>query len=311
VANGDGATNCGAAVESCCTSLPVTGGTYERTYVNNGSGPSGLADPASVSSFRLDKYEVTVGRFRRFVAAWNGGAGYLPPAGSGKHTHLNGGRGLVNAGPPPDAGATYEPGWLAANDASVAPTDANLSDAQCDPGSSFATWTPSTGANETRPINCINWYEAYAFCIWDGGFLPSEAEWEYAAAGGAMQLEYPWGTTSPGPGTQYQIYECNYPGGTGCASSANIAPVGTASLGAGPWGQLDLLGNLEEFAVDSSAVPYVNPCVDCAHLTPTTQVIARGGAFSDDVSGLLPPDRNSVLYAYRGDGDGFRCARTP
>jgi len=47
-----------------------------------------------VGDFKLDKYEVTVGRFRQFVAAWNGGAGYTPPAGSGKHTHLNGGNGL-------------------------------------------------------------------------------------------------------------------------------------------------------------------------------------------------------------------------
>ena len=34
---------------------------------------TGLADPATVSDFRLDKYDVTVGRFRQFVKAWNGG----------------------------------------------------------------------------------------------------------------------------------------------------------------------------------------------------------------------------------------------
>jgi hypothetical protein len=36
----------------------------------------------------------------------------------------------------------------------------------------YDTWTSSPGNNELKPIVCANWYEAYAFCIWDGGFLP-------------------------------------------------------------------------------------------------------------------------------------------
>ena len=112
--------------------------------------------------------------------------GYEPPPGSGKHSHLNGGLGLVNADS--DAGVTYETGWLAADDVLIAPTDFNL-DRDCF-NNVYATWTPSPGENENlATINCVNWPEAYAFCIWDGGsdggsFLPSEAEWEYAAAGG-------------------------------------------------------------------------------------------------------------------------------
>ena len=65
-----------------------------------------------------------------------------------------------------------------------------------------STWTPSpvsgSASQENLPINCVDWAEAYAFCIWDGGFLPSEAEWEYAAAGGSLQLDYPWGSAGPG-----------------------------------------------------------------------------------------------------------------
>jgi formylglycine-generating enzyme required for sulfatase activity len=284
----------------------VAGGTYSRTYSNLGSGPTGEADPATVSGFRLDKYEVTVGRFRQFVTAWNGGSGYVPPAGSGKHAHLNGGHGLANSASP----GTYETGWVASDDSNIAPTNANLT-TSCTP---YATWTASAGSQETLPINCVNWYESAAFCVWDGGFLPSEAEWEYAAAGGSQEKQYPWGSTAPGtacPGTgcQYAIYNCDYPSGSGsCTGVTSIASVGTATLGAGAWGQLDLAGNVSEWNLDWYAT-YVDPCTDCAYLTTASSGVIRGGLYS--TSTLLPPTRNTSTRANPNAGTGFRCARTP
>src|ERR1700689_1763054 len=163
-AGGPGMTTCGADGESCCTSLEVEGGTYYRTYDLNDSGtpvfaadggPIGEADPATVGGLRLDKYLVTVGRFRQFVNAVlrpDGGPGYTPPPGSGKHTHLNGGLGLVNSG---NVGG-YETGWVATDDGNLGPTNTNLS---CDPN--YATWTASPGEEEALPINCVNWWGAY------------------------------------------------------------------------------------------------------------------------------------------------------
>jgi formylglycine-generating enzyme required for sulfatase activity len=310
--SGAGRSDCGADAESCCTSLEVPGGTYYRTYTNSGAGPTAEADPATVSGFRLDKYLVTVGRFRSFVAAWNGGAGWVPPAGSGRHAHLNGGAGLVIGGAP----GTYEPGWVASDDANVAPTDATLACVgslapNLAPGSMYGTWTPSAGSQENLPITCVNWYEAYAFCIFDGGFLPSEAELEYAAVGGSAQREYPWGTTDPGRSYQYAVYGCYYPSISGaCTGVANIGPVGTAALGSGLWGQLDLAGNVWEWTLDWHA-SYVDPCVDCANLTAGSLRSTQGGNFNTGTS-AFPPSRgqnnpaDTGPYAY-----GVRCARSP
>jgi len=302
-------TDCGQCSESCCTSLEVPGGTYYRTYTNYGGGPMGEADSATVSGFRLDKYDVTVGRFRQFVTAWNGGSGWTPPAGSGKHSHLNSGSGL-NA-----TGGGFETGWVTSDNGNISPTNGNLSDAACDPGNGSATWTPSAGSNDNRPINCVTWQEAYAFCIWDGGFLPSEAEWEYAAAGGNQQREYPWGSTAPGTGNQYAIYECDYPSGSGaCTGVTNIAPVGTATFGAGLWGQLDLAGDVFEWNLDWDNDLYVDPCTDCAYLTPSpsSDRVVRGDDFgSQGTTNLLPWSRVSNTPTYRYYFIGFRCARSP
>ena len=150
-------------------------------------------------------------------------------------------------------------------------------------------------------------------CIWDGGFLPSEAEWEYAAAGGAQQREYPWGSTDPGDSHQYAIYDCDYPISPleGCTNAANIAPVGTATLGAGSWGQLDLAGNVDEWTLDWYA-NYLDPCTDCAYLTATVNRATRG-------ADLLYAEASSLLSSERFDRykptdrvfAGFRCARAP
>jgi sulfatase modifying factor 1 len=308
--NGPGRSDCGAmGNESCCASLEVPGGTYDRTYVNSGDGGTAESDPATVSAFRLDKYAVTAGRFRPFVSAVlppDGGAGWMPPAGSGKHVHLNGGQGLVNVGD--DPGIAYETGWVASDDSNVAPTTAHL-DAAVE-----ATWTPSVGDSETLPINFINWWEAYAFCIWDGGFLPSEAEWEYAAAGGSEQREYAWGSADPGTNNEYAIFGCNYSGiteaTTGVCGTAtmNIAPVGTTSAGAALWGQFDMAGNVFQWTLDWFAV-YIDPCVDCANLTPGTAREARGGRYNGDL--LAPTVRGQFTATDRYTSIGVRCARTP
>jgi sulfatase modifying factor 1 len=314
---GPGMTNCGPGgqgTESCCTSLGVTGGTYYRTYGSDADGgATGLGDPATVSSFRLDKYLVTVGRFRQFVNAVlppGGGAGWLPVAGSGKHSHLNGGNGL-NA-----TGAGYEPGWVAMDDSNVGPSNTNLA---C--SVAYGTWTNTAGSNESLPMTCVNWYEAYAFCIWDGAFLPSDAEWAYAAAGGNEQRQHPWGSTDPGTNNQYAIYGCFYPNGAGdagvgnCTGVANIASVGTASLGAGPWGQVDLVGDVFEWDLDWAGS--YTACSDCADVVadsgrlPSTQRVFRGGDYVSAAYVLGPSTRGGAPPKDRLNGFGFRCARTP
>jgi sulfatase modifying factor 1 len=304
-ASGPGLSSCGKAAESCCASSSVPAGTYDRTYFSGDAGTS--ADPATISTFWLDKYDVTVARFRQFVAVAvpaDGGLGWRPAAGAGKHVHLNGGKGLLNVGPT-DAGVANELGWSSADDANISPTTANLA---C---STLSTWTAAPGSREGLPINCVNWWEAYAFCIWDGGFLPSEAEWEFAAAGGSQQRLYPWGATAPGTGNQYAIYNCDYPNGSGaCTDVSSIAPVGTPTLGTGLWGQLDLAGEMWQWTADWYKPAYVDPCVDCASLTGGSSRILRGGSYLDDSSNLLPTYRNANDPQIRNDFIGVRCARS-
>ena len=306
---GAGLSDCGAtANDACARSLLVSGGTFHRG--------TDSAAPATISDFRLDKYEVTVGRFRRFVDAWVGG--WRPATGSGKHTHLNSGSGLAAT-----AGG-YEPGWSAgwtnypgAGGAdAVIPVGTSATTAvawtqnlSC--STRYQMWTSAAGESERKPVNCLSWYDLHAFCIWDGGFLPSEAEWEYAAAGGNEERTYPWGDTAPGANASLAVYGCYYNGSGNCTRSVNVAAVGSVGAGDGKWGQSDLAGNVSEWNLDGYK-PFSPTCIDCANVSNDPVRLFRGGSFGTVASTLLATYRAfGRPPASRYDFFGGRCARTP
>lgn len=264
--------------------------------------------PATVSDFRLDTYLVTVGRFRAFVAAGMGTQHSPPAAGAGAHEAIPGS------------------GWDASWNSMFAPDTAALESAlkgSCG-DSMLQTWTDTAGANEELPINCITWYEAMAFCIWDGGYLPTEAEWNYAASGGNEQRAFPW-STPPGDlaiGCGYANYFINVPFMSSCidgmpgSSDTPGAPnqVGSeSSKGDSKWGQSDLGGNVTEWVLDLFN-DYLMSCDDCANLTtPATPPsrVARGGSFASTSNDLRTGSRQFGTPSGRYPNYGMRCAHAP
>jgi cysteine-rich repeat protein len=267
------AKTCGPGQDSdCCAAPVVIGGTFNR-----GNDPG---FPAKIADFRLDAYEISVGRFRKFVAGY---AQVMIAPGAGK-----------NPNNPAD------PGWNSARPMSEASL---LSDVKC---AASSTW--SVG-QDNLPMNCISWFAAEAFCIWDGGRLPTEAEWNYAAAGGAEQRAYPWGNTPPGANATHAVYGCYYPTETGkCGPGVFVAPVGSTPLGNGKWGHADLSGNLAEWVQDSLG-SYSSNCDNCAYLSENTDRMIRGGAYTDPAPNILSSYRDSNTAAVPDAYYGARCAR--
>ncbi len=287
---------CGAnGDDDCCASLPVPGGTYYRSYDVAGDALSGSQEfPATVSSFRLDKYEVTVARFRAFVDAGMGVQSSPPQAGAGAH--------------PAIVGSGWNPAWtrlLALDRATL------VAEVKCD--SELQMWTDARGANETRPMNCVALFQAIAFCTWDGGFLPTEAEWNYAAAGGNEQRVYPW--SAPPTATELSLTHASYFDGTDCVGDgrpgceqSDIIEVGRRPRGDGKWGQSDLAGNLAEWTLDSSR-PYETPCNDCSLLPGAMRQSVRGGSHRTGSTSLRSGTRDYNFNVSAVNYIGVRCAR--
>jgi formylglycine-generating enzyme required for sulfatase activity len=174
------------------------------------------------------------------------------------------------------------------------------------------------GGNATLPMNCMNWYQAVAFCAFDDGKrLPTQTEWAYAATGRGDRRKYAWGDDEPDCGHALLDLErapdgaatfCGFP-----------RPVKSTPFGRSPEGAWDLIGSLWEWTWDRAEYAdggYYPLVADGATNYP--------GPDRSDAAGDLGVLRGSY-YAhnfvssyskigwasdYGVVGHGFRCART-
>jgi formylglycine-generating enzyme len=280
---------------SCCETIWIAGGSY---LMGDGDEDDDVSYERTVSGFYLDRFEVTVGRFRKFQDAFA-----LPREGEGQHPRI--------------PGTGWQSTWEAlphefADGRTAVPTDEDDLARQLADDCDASTWADG---NPELPVNCVNWYVAFAFCVYDGGRLPTEAEWNYAASLGDAQRPYPWSESAadtsiaPIHATFY-----NYPD----PPLDLPTTVGSHSAGRGGFarfmgrGHDDLGGNVAEWTLDEWVDAPPSGCAsDCiANWTDdASERVVRGGAYQSPYNELRSGSRPSAPARTIASYFGFRCAR--
>ena len=138
--------------------------------------------------------------------------------------------------------------------------------------------------------------------------MPTEAEWEYVAAGPESQV-YPWGDAFDGRRLNWCDWSsCLWPIGAADDGYDYIAPVGTYPNGASWVGALDMAGNVSELVNDwyeddyYASSPITNP------LGPNSGVgkVLRGGSWAPTSALISTTSRTYHGPSSRSDFVGFR-----
>ncbi len=187
---------------------------------------------------------------------------------------------------------------------------------------------PGFEVTDNHPVACVRRPDALAYIDWlsevtgQAYRLPSEAEFEYAARGGATsetQATY-WGENWDDA--------CTYQNGADLAFVPNVpdipygqyaecddgyvftAPVGSFEPNA--WGLFDMAGNVSEWTEDCYQDSHDNVPTDG---TPFNKRqcrawVAKGGSWAGFPGLLRPATRLRILATTVGTGFGFRVARS-
>lgn len=153
-----------------------------------------------------------------------------------------------------------------------------------------------------HPIVYIDWYQANTYCIWRGGQLPTESQWEKAASGTDEHHIYPWGNAIDCKNANH-FHDTSL---SFCVGTTTV--IGNYEFGKSPYGVYDMAGNVLEWVLDWFEV-YPGGDASVANFGAIEKVV-RGGGWSSFESDLRVTYRLSDTPDTNINDDiGFRCAR--
>jgi formylglycine-generating enzyme len=156
-------------------------------------------------------------------------------------------------------------------------------------------------SNPRQPVVAISWFEAAQYCVWLSQCtglsyrLPTEAEWERAARGGAENQLFPWGDAAPQSLPDYQ-------------KRWQKGPEPVALYSPNAFGLFDICENVHEWCSDWYQAGYyaVSPERNPAGPEHGERRASRGGSWRHHVKASRCAARSSIPPEFHYADYGFR-----
>jgi len=167
----------------------------------------------------------------------------------------------------------------------------------------YARFRPFAFDDPRKPATSVSWFDAVEYCEWLSAEwrapvrLPTEAEWEFAARGGAEQQLFPWGNDPPQLRDRYAERWLESP-----------EPVGTSPPNG--YGLFDMCENVHEWCSDWYDARYYDysPRANPRGPKSGTRRASRGGAWRHHIKIARCAARSSIPPEFRYADYGFRIA---
>lgn len=165
-------------------------------------------------------------------------------------------------------------------------------------------WGEPSFAHPQQPVVAVSWFDAVAYGAWLSGLggvayrLPTEAEWERAARGGAEASQYPWGDEPPmsRPG-----YHARWQSG----------PEPVRQSPANAYGLFEMCENVHEWCSDWFAAGYYAISPDRNPQGPEAggRRASRGGSWRHQIKIARCSARSSIPPEFHYADYGFRVVQ--